>query len=272
MAKRFCSTDIWDEDWFLEMPIGYKLFWSYMLASCNHAGLFKVNLGSFCRLNEVKIEAEQALQFFNNGKERIRVVNQSLWYIEDFFVFQYGPTLNLKNRVHNSVKNELEKNGIELTSIRGLIEVKDGVKDKDKDKDIVSDLRKVEDSSTLMPDFEKSSNGVVSYDAEKTILENQIEFERICMATRNEPEAAKKSLRKFHLHLTEKEQYPKGRKACFAGFEKWLLNDKDFNKQHGKNNQLFSNNTGQSSSRSDTKTDAIGQFGLGNKHRNSAGG
>jgi hypothetical protein len=135
MAKRFCSTDIWGEDWFLEMPIGYKLFWNYMLASCNHAGLFKVNLRSFCGLNEVKIEADQALQFFNNGKDRIRVVNQSLWLVEDFFVFQYGPKFNPNNRVHLSIKNELEKNGVNLTSIRGLIEDRDRVKDKDKDKD-----------------------------------------------------------------------------------------------------------------------------------------
>lgn len=69
-------------------------------------------------------------------------------------------------------------------------------------------------------------NTMVSYDAEKTISENQIEFERICMAAGKKSKEAKASLRKYHLHLTEKEQYPKSRKAVFAGFEKWLMNER----------------------------------------------
>lgn len=137
MAKRFISTVIWDEDWFLEMPAEYKLFWFYMLSNCDHAGLFKVNLRSFCGLNGVNIKQEEALRYFNNGKERIRVLeNQSVWLIEDFFAFQYGPTFNPKNRVHESIENLYILYGIKLTSIRGLKDLKDRVKDKDKDKDI----------------------------------------------------------------------------------------------------------------------------------------
>jgi len=137
MAKRFTSTEIWAEDWFLEMPIEYKLFWYYMLSNCNHAGFFKVNLRSFCGLNEVKLTSTLVLQYFNSGKSRIRVINSSLWLIEDFFVYQYGTTLNENNRVHNSIKKEYIKYDIDLGSIRGLIDLKEGVKDKDKDKDIL---------------------------------------------------------------------------------------------------------------------------------------
>ncbi len=135
MAKRFFATEIWEEDWFLEMPLEYKLFWFYMLAACDHAGLFKVNLRSFCGLNEVKLSSKTALEHFNNGKIRIRVVSESIWLIEDFFVFQYGPGFNPNNRMHESIENLYVKNKIELTSIRGLKDLKDRVKDKDKDKD-----------------------------------------------------------------------------------------------------------------------------------------
>lgn len=72
------------------------------------------------------------------------------------------------------------------------------------------------------------NNGVVVYDAEKAILDNQIEFQRICLTTNKSPNDAKEELRDYHLYLTEKEQYPKGRKAVFAGFEKWLRNGKHF--------------------------------------------
>lgn len=136
MAKRFTATEIWNEDWFLEMPIEYKLFWYYMLSTCNHAGFYKVNLRSFCGLNGVNLTSNNVLEYFNAGKQRIRVINNSLWLIDDFFVYQYGSTLNPNNRVHASIVKEYLKYGIELTSIRGLKDLKDGVKDKDKDKDI----------------------------------------------------------------------------------------------------------------------------------------
>jgi hypothetical protein len=135
MAKRFTSTDIWSEDWFLDMPNDYKLFWYYVLSNCDHAGIFKVNLRSFCSLLSIKIDSIEALKYFNSGKDRIREIGQSLWLIEDFFCYQYGHTYNPNNRVHYSISSIYNKHGVKMTSIRGLIDLKDGVKDKDKDKD-----------------------------------------------------------------------------------------------------------------------------------------
>lgn len=135
MAKRFTATEIWEEDWFLDMPNEYKLFWFYLLSNCDHGGLFKVNVRSFCNLLGVEIVSKKALEFYNTGKKRIRVITDSLWFIEDFFVFQYGQTFNEKNRVHLSIKNLYSKHNISLTSIRGLIDHKDGVKDNDKEID-----------------------------------------------------------------------------------------------------------------------------------------
>lgn len=124
MAKRFTSTEIWKEDWFLDMPNEYKLFWFYLLSSCNHAGLFKINLKSFCALNQVKVDSEKALEYFNKGKKRIRQINGSVWLVEDFFLFQYGQNFNPNNRVHESIRVEYQKYGVKLNTIRGLIEVK----------------------------------------------------------------------------------------------------------------------------------------------------
>lgn len=64
------------------------------------------------------------------------------------------------------------------------------------------------------------------FDAESALLENQIELERICVITGKSITQAKESLHKYHLYLQEKEQYPKSRLAIFAGFEKWLMNEK----------------------------------------------
>jgi len=64
------------------------------------------------------------------------------------------------------------------------------------------------------------------FDAESALLANQIEMERICMATGKSMNQAKDSLHKYHLHLQENEKYPRSRVSLFAGFEKWLINEK----------------------------------------------
>ena len=135
MAKRFISTEIWSEDWFLDMPNEYKLFWFYMLSNCDHAGVFKVNLRSFCGLNGVSLTSKSALEYFNIGKERIIEINPSIWLITDFFVFQYGPVLNLNNNVHDSINEIYKKYKIDISFVRGLRDLKERTKDKDKDKD-----------------------------------------------------------------------------------------------------------------------------------------
>jgi hypothetical protein len=135
MAKRFTDTEIWLEDWFLDMPIEYKLFWYYIISSCDHAGIFKVNIRVFNNLNCVNIEVGQALKYFNKNKDRIRELSDNVWLIEDFFVYQYGTSMNLNNRVHESISKVYEKYDLKLTSIRGLKDLKDRVKDKDKDKE-----------------------------------------------------------------------------------------------------------------------------------------
>jgi len=116
---------------------------SYLLDNCDHAGLFKVNMKPFQLLNEANVEPDKVLDYFNTGKSRVRVISDDFWFVEDFIVFQYGGKLNMNNRVHASVYERITNNGINMRSIRGLLEVKkgtklpqddpgQGVKDKDK--------------------------------------------------------------------------------------------------------------------------------------------
>lgn len=126
MAKRFTSTEIWDEDWFIEMPIEYQLFWFYMKDKCDHAGFFKVNVTKFNKMHNANIDSELAYEMFNKGKKRLRKINEGMWFIEDFFVFQNGSTINMNNNAHRSVKQLLEYRGVSLGSLRGLKEVKEG--------------------------------------------------------------------------------------------------------------------------------------------------
>ena len=148
MSKRFHDTDIWDEDWYLDMPLEYRSFWGYVCDKCDHAGIWRPNVRRFNADIEKAIDLDTSLTFFNTDKERIIPLESGHWMIVDFVPFQYGKSLNKNNRVHLSVFNRLKDLEVNLGSIRGLnevkmgssrpqVEVKEGVKDKDKDKDIV---------------------------------------------------------------------------------------------------------------------------------------
>ena len=144
MSKRFHDTDIWDEDWYLDMPLEYRSFWGYVCDKCDHAGIWRPNVRRFNADIDNKVDLDTALTFFNTNKERILPLESGHWMIKEFVPFQYGKSLNKNNRVHLSVFNRLTDLEVNLGSIRGLnevkegssrpqVEVKEGVKDKDKD-------------------------------------------------------------------------------------------------------------------------------------------
>ena len=154
MSKRFHDTDIWDEDWYLDMPLEYRSFWFYVKDKCDHAGIWRPNVRRFNADIDNDIDLDLALSWFNSDKERIVELESGHWMIKDFVTFQYGKNLNLNNRVHLSVFNRLNDLEVNLGSIRGLnevkkgssrpqVEVKEGVKDKDKDRVIVKDISNI---------------------------------------------------------------------------------------------------------------------------------
>lgn len=231
MAKRFFATDIWEEDWFLDMPNEYKQFWFYILAKCDHAGIFKVNVRSFRGLVGVELGSSKALTLFNTGKQRIRIIKDDVWLIEDFFVYQYGPVMNLQNKVHNSIAKIYKKHGVSLTSIRGLKDLKDGVKDKDKDKELESN----EDNKGGLGEKEGEEResedlpNIVIYDIEQYLIDHQKDFEVLGMdATKAglSPPQFKELIKKFHLWNQSKEHYPKRPLALIAGLKTWIINEK----------------------------------------------
>ena len=112
MPKRFTSTEKWSEDWFLELPNPYKLFWIYICDSCNHAGIFKLNKKTFEFLVGTEINLQKFLTLINEEKDRIKILEKGKWYLIDFIKFQYGSELNPDSRIHASVIKILQENKI----------------------------------------------------------------------------------------------------------------------------------------------------------------
>lgn len=147
MAKRFTDTEIWAEDWFLDLPNEYKLLWNFALAKANHAGVWrpnKVYFSSFCG----QVDLKKAVEIFNSDKIRVIVLESGNWFFPSFFAFQYGSTINENSKVHESILKIFEAEKIDLKICKGIENqiFKDltsnkpqnnpnhRVKDKDKDK------------------------------------------------------------------------------------------------------------------------------------------
>lgn len=134
MAKRFTETGIWDDQWYQDLPVVYKLAWRYICDKCDIAGVWKVNkrLLDF-QVGEV-IPLTECIKLFNHEKERIIVVN-SYWILADFIRFQYG-TLNDKVPFHRKIKESLDRLDPTLCS-RLQSRLLSSLKAKDKDKDSI---------------------------------------------------------------------------------------------------------------------------------------
>ena len=123
MSKRFTDTEIWDDDWFYELSPEYKLFWFYIKDNCNYAGIWKPKVRSFQALSDVEINLDNALKYFNFNKQRVRLLKNGYWFLEDFFYFQYVKTsksINLNSRVHKSIFDIYRKMDIPISSVKGL--------------------------------------------------------------------------------------------------------------------------------------------------------
>jgi hypothetical protein len=129
MSKRFHETEIWNEDWWLDLPEGYDWLWFWIKDKCDHAGIWKPNITAFKRAKGKNVELKKALELFNADKIRVRLLSNGRWFIEDFIPFQYGHRLNEKNRVHASILEILKKNEIALDSIKGLFENSEEIKE-----------------------------------------------------------------------------------------------------------------------------------------------
>ena len=145
MAKRLSDTDIWQKEWFGELPIKLKALVFYIFGNCDCAGVFEANYRNLKFYIGDKISEEDIL----NIKQIVKLPNGK-FYLTDFIKFQYGVSieeLNPKFSVHKGVIKILEKNDIigKDGQILNFETVNEGLensynvteqdKDKDKDKD-----------------------------------------------------------------------------------------------------------------------------------------
>lgn len=119
MAKRLTDTEIWEQDWYIDLPNKYKLFWAYIKDKCDHSGIWRPNKGVAQKIIGEPINLDEFLQFVNIEKERVMVLPSGRWFIKDFFIFQYGDKFSPASQIHKGAIKQLIANGVHPKEILG---------------------------------------------------------------------------------------------------------------------------------------------------------
>ena len=143
MAKRFTDTNKWDDDWFLELALEYKLAWQYICDNCDNVGVWKTSRKAISFHVGVEIDLVEFLRIC--GPKRIKVMDGK-WWIRGFCDFNYNDSIRNHHANPPAKKSPAVESYVKLLKNHGLwdeyIDLPKGIamtidshKDKDKDKD-----------------------------------------------------------------------------------------------------------------------------------------
>ena len=156
MTKRFCDTEIWNKNWFQNLPIKQKLLTKFIFDNCDCAGIYEISW----KLLKVYFDEEITKEDFQQIKQ-VKFLSEDIIFIEDFVLFQCSIKslyeLDLNNNAHKGIIKRLEKYNllqapnVPLTSpslgAHSGAQEKEKEKEKDKDKDKEKEIEKIN------PDF-----------------------------------------------------------------------------------------------------------------------
>jgi len=112
MAKRFTDTEKWKDEWFLELEPLMKILWLYILDTCDHAGVWKVNFKLASYSIGTALDRQSAINALGT---RINIISLDKWHVPKFITYQQKGLLNPANNAHRGVLNLLEYHNIQTS-------------------------------------------------------------------------------------------------------------------------------------------------------------
>lgn len=157
MAKRFITTTIFEDAWFMDLPAKYKLFWIFLVTNCDYTGIWQVNYKLARFYVGEDLEPGECERVF---RDRIVKINEGkYWFIPKFIEFQYGTTLKESNKALEKVIEAIDKNDllpflskitIDRSTSRGAIKPPSSSLQGAKEKEEVKEEVKVEEKVRSM--------------------------------------------------------------------------------------------------------------------------
>lgn len=112
MGKRFTDTEIWDKEWFMQLPPKQKCLVKYVRDKCDLAGIWSPNyLLATVYIGEQVFEDD--LLLIDDGNQFEKIADGKI-YCTGFIDFQYGSSLNPQSPVHKKIIDILAKHNIEF--------------------------------------------------------------------------------------------------------------------------------------------------------------
>lgn len=135
--KRFSATERFAKAWFQKLPCRLKVFWDYLCAHCDCAGVWEANfeLASF-QIGEQVTEADMA-----SFEHRIERISPGKFWLTGFVEFQYG-TLSETCNPHKRIIECLKKHRLLGRVLEGYKNPTGRVEEEDKDKEEEEDKEK----------------------------------------------------------------------------------------------------------------------------------
>lgn len=223
MSKRFISTSVFEDRWFVNLSPKNKLFWLYLITQCNYAGFWPVNLKYASYVIGEYLDLDECLEFLED--RIIKVKNGELWFIPGFLLFQYGTELNPNNRAHLGVIKELQKYKVinktyedieKISDYMGLARTLDTLKEKDKDKDTDTD-KEMEKEKEKEREYEREDEceTLDEYETEdEEVLINETSVESSIQKKPDYSEKEESLFMEEEILKSEKEDFSAGKEAA----------------------------------------------------------
>ncbi len=100
MSKRQVENTIWEEVWFMDLEVQYKLLVLYFFTTSNHAGLGNLNFRIINTILGFEYTKEEVLK---NLKEHLREYKEGKYQLRKFMKFHYTEGNN-SNQYKNAIK------------------------------------------------------------------------------------------------------------------------------------------------------------------------
>ena len=110
MSKRFIDTEIFEDEWFMQLSVEAKLLYVYLFTKCDHAGLIKLNI-RLCEFATGIRTVENNLIELDRRVIRIEG-EENLYFLPKFFKRQYPKYPENAFRAATSAVDKLKDLGL----------------------------------------------------------------------------------------------------------------------------------------------------------------
>lgn len=118
MAKRFIDTEIFKDEWFMDLSVSGKLLWIYLITNCDHAGIIKFNQ----KLIQFQTGIKELSRVREELGKRLVTVSEDVYFLPKFLDFQYPGFPNSKAPQQNGAVKILERLGMFINGSLTLTE------------------------------------------------------------------------------------------------------------------------------------------------------